>query len=88
MHSGVASLVRSCSSAKKPIIHKVRIRPDENGSHWGWWSAERQTFTMIWRSKIQLDMCFAYGPAAEKKRGGGLRCRLAVEMIADASDEE
>lgn len=65
-------------------IHKVRVRPDPKGSHWGWWDAERQHFTMIWPTAFQVDMCFPSGAASAEARGRGLVTQLSVEKLGDA----
>lgn len=77
-----AFAVRMCSP--RGPVHAVRVRPDDNGTHWGWWDAERQHFTMIWGSRLQVDVCFPGGSDANEAVGNGLVCRLGVEKLGDA----
>lgn len=73
--------VRMCDS-KNPV-HAVRVRQDDNGSHWGWWGAERQQFSMIWPSRLQVEVCFTYGSEAAMRIGDGLVCRLSIEDLGE-----
>lgn len=47
--------------------------------YWAWWSAEDSTVKFIWASKVQVSMCFPYGPETETARGRGRVVRVRVE---------
>lgn len=51
---------------------------DPAGTHWGWLDSNEDEPCMIWPSRVQYDMCFPYGPAAEEEAGKGRTVRLAV----------
>ncbi len=71
----------------KPIVPlrvRERIDGDPESNYWGWLDTKKpDTYTMIWPSKMQLDMCFPYGPDAETALGRGRCVNLMVEEIEE-----
>ena len=45
---------------------------------WGWWDNKDEKFTMVWPSRVQLEVCFPYGYKIEEKRGKGHFLRVYV----------
>lgn len=72
----------------EPIV-PVRVRLFREGAdaeplpgaadYYGWLKSGDDKFTFIWPSRIQLNICFAYGPEAEEQRGRGRVVHLVVE---------
>ena len=51
----------------------------------GWIDFERDNeLCMVWPSRMQVDMCFAYGPKVEEKRGRGKVVRLNIKSLGMA----
>lgn len=74
--------VRMCGD--HPIV-RVRVSETEtptDRSYWAWWDNERQHFTMVYYSRVQVEICFAYGSKAEEARGRGKVCQVDVEELA------
>jgi len=78
--------LRMCSVPEEDM-KRVRVSYDENGAYWGWWDAEKEHFTMIWPSRVQVEICFPYGSAAEERRGRGKLVQLKVEEIQELSND-
>lgn len=70
----------ACGDA--PVV-RVRIITDDAGSHWSWWDAERKSHSMIFGSRVLVEICFPYGSRAEEERGRGKVVRVRVEQIAE-----
>jgi hypothetical protein len=68
-----------------PIV-AVDVIEDADGGYWGWLDTEGKCPEMIWPSRSQFSVCFAYGPEAEVARGKGAILRLRVEA-SNASDQ-
>jgi hypothetical protein len=64
-----------------------RSQPRPSG-YWGWWSNEDSSFHFVWPSRIQVEMCFPYGPEAEEKRGRGHLLPVEVVLLRNATPEE
>jgi len=75
--------VMLCCSRDEPIYQvKIReVRKGEISQYWGWFDNEDEEYSMIWPSKIQMKMCFPYGPEAEESRGAGRQVNLVVEEV-------
>lgn len=76
-------LVRMCGEMS---IFKVELMLDDNGPYWGWLYSYHPsnrtlqgTVSMIYRVKMAVEICFAYGSKAETKRGRGRIVRLNVK---------
>lgn len=75
-------LVAFCGA---PEIHKVELREadeDEEVRYWGWEDVkDKGKWSMIWPSKLQLEVCFTYGMAHAIKCGQGRPVRLIVKKV-------
>lgn len=76
-----AVAVTMCSVAADEVV-RVRLVPDDEGTHWCWHDYENDEYSMVWPSFVQLDMCFTYGIEVEEKKNRGLRTRVRVEEVA------
>ena len=86
--------VTMCMGDPEPI-HAVKVRLGDGSSrYWGWWSTRLKSllgseerdpghFTMIFPSRIQVEICFAYGYEAEEKAGNGKLVNLIVEPTGE-----
>lgn len=66
-------------------IFKVDVREARDGEtsiYWAWWENKRQNFGLIYPSRVQLEVCFAYGSQAEINRGRGRVVQVVVEEVA------
>lgn len=66
---------------KHPIV-AVTVReakPDETPRQWAWWGNGDGKFRWLWASRIQVAICFPYGPEAEEARGRGKLLGVVVE---------
>ena len=88
--------VRMCMGDSEHI-HKIKLRvvgDGETSSYWGWWatplvsmlgnSTEREpgSFSMVYASRAQAEICFAYGYKVEEECGNGKLVNLVLEPIA------
>jgi hypothetical protein len=70
-------------------VHEVELRKakdDEETPYWGWEDTENGKWSMIWPTKVQFEMCFAYGLAAAIKSGRGRPVRLIVTRCVVAKE--
>lgn len=65
-----------------PIV-AVDVIEDSSGDYWGWLDTDGKCPEMIWPSRSQFNVCFAYGPESEVARGKGTILRLRVEASND-----
>lgn len=73
--------VRACGVRAEEVV-RVRLVPDDEGTHWCWHDYERDEYCMVWPSFTHLAMCFANGIDAEEERDRGVRTRVRVEEVA------
>lgn len=66
------------TSGPDPIT-PVRVLPDEAGTYWAWWDAQRDEVDFIHSQRGLVSMCFPYGPEIEEKQGRGKVIRVRVE---------
>ncbi len=59
----------------------VRLTEDPGGEYHGWLETGEDTPSMIWPSRAQLTMCFAYGMQVEIDKGRGVPIRLRCESL-------
>jgi hypothetical protein len=59
----------------------VRLTEDPDGAYHGWIETGEDTPSMIWPSRAQLTMCFAYGVQVEIDKGRGVPIRLRCESL-------
>jgi hypothetical protein len=59
----------------------VRLIEDPDGEYHGWLETGEDTPSMIWPSRAQLTMCFAYGIQVEIDKGRGVPIRLRCESL-------
>ena len=67
-------------------IVEVEVREDADGRYFGWLDAHRDSGfpSMIWPSRLQLEMCFPSGTQVEVDRGEGRVVQLSI--VAKASE--
>lgn len=65
-----------------PVTVRERVEGDTGHVYWGWRKPDG-TYTMIWPSETQVEMCFPYGTEVEEKRGKGTKVRLTIEERAE-----
>lgn len=65
--------------AKPEQIVKVTVKESDEGEHWGWFDNDTGSYSMIYPSRTQVEMCFTYGYAIEEERGRGRLVQLKVE---------
>ena len=53
----------------------------ETATQWAWWDEGLQTFKFIWPSKMQVEMCFAYGVKVKEEKGEGKLCPVEIEIL-------
>lgn len=53
---------------------------DSPGVYWGWWENQKQAFTMVYRTRSILNMCFPYGFDIEEKKGRGHAVPVKVTL--------
>jgi hypothetical protein len=76
--------VRMCGEYE---ILKVQVTADpdpaavKKDNYWGYWDNEKETFTMVYYSRIRLNMCFPYGPEVYEQRGEGICVPVKVEVL-------
>ncbi|RLI53387.1 MAG: hypothetical protein DRP09_15845 [Candidatus Thorarchaeota archaeon] len=64
-----------------PIPVIVRLAGDnERPTHWAWWDARKLRFSMIFKSKVQLDMCFPYGRSVAEDSCDGVGVEVVVAI--------
>ena len=51
------------------------------GGYWGWWNLEKLCWEMVFGSKVQVEVCFAYGPKVEEERGRGWLLPVDVKVL-------
>lgn len=73
--------VHACGVPPEEVI-RVRLLPDDAGTHWCWHDYERDEYCFVWPSITLLAMCFGNGMEAEEKRDRGMRTRVRVEELA------
>ena len=83
-----AMQVRMCGSdfgKAEPVIPiiPVLVTVDEEGTYWGWYSAERMDVSMIFAHRTSLEICFPYGSKIEEDRDRGRVVRLRVTWVVD-----
>lgn len=71
--------VRMCGISAEDVV-RVQLIPDDAGAYWCWHDYERDEYSMVWPSFVQLDMCFPYGIGAAEKQGRGTRVRVRAEL--------
>ena len=74
---------------EEPIVQlsvRERVAGDPESGYWGWLKKDARgsedRYTMVWPSRVQLDMCFPYGPQVEMDHGCGRVVNLIVEEVA------
>ncbi|MFA6235154.1 MAG: hypothetical protein WC824_13350, partial [Bacteroidota bacterium] len=84
--------VRMCLGGEedeKEII-RVRVREAKKGEtpdQWAWWYNEggtgkrKEYFSMVYRVRMLVEMCFPYGTEIAEKKGEGLLLPVMVEEI-------
>lgn len=81
--------VSLCFSDEKPLIVKVMVREDTEGSYFGWWDTSKglfggprpERFTHVYGAKFLVAMCFAYGMPAAEEAGDGVGLAVTIEEI-------
>lgn len=64
-----------------PVVPVTVAEVDDNPSHWGWLGEGEDTYSMIWPTKAQFEMCFPYGSKSSEEAGKGRACKLLIEEI-------
>jgi hypothetical protein len=59
-------------------IKKVTVTEDANGNYWAWWDNERQSFLLVYSSKLLVDICFPGGVDMAEKLGKGHLLQVSV----------
>ena len=84
--------VKMCGNER---IVRVRLVPDDAGLYWGWYYGHHPAnrsfkgdVSMVYRHKLAVEVCFAYGTDAETKRGRGKVVRLRAELVRRLAKEE
>jgi hypothetical protein len=71
--------------APDPIVtlrFRERTETDPPSPYWGWVDARHpDVYSMVWPSRIQLEMCFPSGTEPAEKQGDGHKVNLVVEEI-------
>lgn len=77
-------MCRSHNNQNAPML-KARVSEGKDipGSYWAWWGIERQAFTMVFRRKFIVEMCFPYGTKVEEERGRGKLLPVDIEIIGE-----
>lgn len=66
-------------------VHRAKARVAEEGeepTHYGWLENDGD-LSMIWPSRVQVEMCFPYGYEAHEKAGEG---KLVGVIISDIEE--
>jgi hypothetical protein len=73
-------LVRFCGAKKKDVVVVAvrQISKKESSPYWAWWNSKEKRFSIVQPTKVQLEICFPYGPEAEEKMGKGKRINVKV----------
>ena len=90
------NLFRHCGSKRYVEIHHIDepivpvvLTESPTGRYWGWLENDgKDTPTMIWPSKMQVEMCFPYGPKAESDRGRGRLIQLDIQKDETQMEEQ
>jgi len=61
-------------------VVEVEVREDPEGTYFGWLDAHRDSGfpSLIWPSRLQLEMCFPSGTQVEVDRGEGRVVQLSI----------
>lgn len=76
--------VRVCDGKEPKPIHKVKVRVDENGDYYAFLRASsprtlpENELSLIFRSRLQVDVCFAEGVDNAVARGKGKLVRVTI----------
>lgn len=73
----VAIRLRERTASDPPL---ERGQPD----YWGWLEFSRNYYTMVWTSRVLLDICFPSGAQGAEAAGRG----RAVNLVAEEIDPE
>lgn len=77
--------VKFCMDDRHPEpIWEVEVTAGDHnkpGGFWGWWELDENRFTLVWPSRVQLEICFPYGYKAEEDRGRGKFMPVEVKKI-------
>lgn len=76
--------VGMCGDA--PIV-PVTVTEDPEGPYWGWIATGETAPSMIFRHKVQFEICFPYGVQVEVAAGKGRIVKLKVEKTLQVGDE-
>lgn len=66
---------------KTPIYSVDVTEDDANGTMWAWWDAQRSSFSMVYKTRQVLEICFPYGIDVEEKRDRGKACKVSITAI-------
>lgn len=63
-------------------VVEVEVREDAEGTYFGWIDApyDSEFPSMVWPSRVQLEMCFAGGTQVEVDRGKGRVVQLSIVL--------
>jgi len=76
-----AGAVQMCDGKEPQPIYQIKVTVDPKGEYFGWHDFSNDSLSMIWQSRVQLEMCFTYGIEAAIKRGKGKDVLLKIEEI-------
>jgi len=80
--------VKTCGAGE---VISATVRPAAEGeipTHWGWFDHEEACFSMVFRTRQRLAVCFHYGIEAEEKRGRGKATPLIAEVVPMTLDSD
>ena len=76
---GCRQAVGMCGVEPADIISVTVIEEHKKSTHFGWWDNKDKKFCMIFRSKLQVEVCFPYGYKVCEEKGEGQLCGLRVK---------
>jgi hypothetical protein len=80
IHPGLG-LIRMCGEGPFYKVNLREVIEGEKSNYWAWQETGKERFMWPQPSKIQIDMCFPYGPEIEIKQGKGRLVNIIVEEI-------
>lgn len=75
--------VRVCGHEPTHVVTVREATDGEDWNSWAWWNNKRQEITMIFPSRVQVEICFPYGHKVAEDAGDGRLIPVMIEPVRE-----